>query len=99
MTLHRRPARRQQERTAAFVEQAAAEDTEQLHCLIPAGLHRPPTEPSEQGVHGLAGPDTIGIAADFPAAQVPQPVCRQVGTRQSAGRIEGPTAGCMLMGS
>ena len=40
MTLHRRPARRQQERTAAFVEQAAAEDTEQLHCLIPAGLHR-----------------------------------------------------------
>ena len=64
----------------------------------PAG-GRVEREPSEQGVHGLAGPDTIGIAADFPAAQVPQPVCRQVGTRQSAGRIEGPTAGCMLMGS
>ena len=37
MTLSSRPKRRQEERTAAFVEQAAAVDTEQLHCLIPAG--------------------------------------------------------------
>ena len=35
-----RPKRRQEERTAAFVEQAAAVDAEQLHCLIPADLHR-----------------------------------------------------------
>ena len=40
MTLSSRPKRRQGERTAAFVEQAAAVDTEQLHCLIPADLHR-----------------------------------------------------------
>ena len=40
MTLSSRPKRRQEERTAAFVEQAAAVDTEQLHCLIPADLHR-----------------------------------------------------------
>ena len=39
MTLSSRPKRRQEERTAAFVEQAAAVDTEQLHCLIPADLH------------------------------------------------------------
>ena len=35
-----RPKRRQEERAAAFVEQAAAVDAEQLHCLIPADLHR-----------------------------------------------------------
>ena len=40
MTLSSRPKRRQEERTAAFVEQAAAVDTEQFHCLIPADLHR-----------------------------------------------------------
>ena len=40
MTLSSRPKRRQEERTAAFVDQAAAVDTEQLHCLIPAVLHR-----------------------------------------------------------
>ena len=40
MTLSSRPKRRQEERTAAFVEHAAAVDTEQLHCLIPADLHR-----------------------------------------------------------
>ena len=40
MTLSSRPKRRQEERTAAFVEKAAAVDTEQLHCLIPADLHR-----------------------------------------------------------
>ena len=40
MTLSSRPKRRQEERTAAFMEQAAAVDTEQLHCLIPADLHR-----------------------------------------------------------
>ena len=40
MTLHSRPRQRQEERTAAFVDQAAAVDTAQLHCLIPADLHR-----------------------------------------------------------
>ena len=40
MTLSSRPKQRQEERTAAFVDQAAAVDTEQLHCLIPAVLHR-----------------------------------------------------------
>ena len=39
MTLHSRTGRRQEERTAAFVDQAAAVDTAQLHCLIPADLH------------------------------------------------------------
>ena len=39
MTMHSRPRGRQEERTAAFVEQAAAVDTAQLHCLIPADLH------------------------------------------------------------
>ena len=40
MTLRRRESRGDQERTAAFVEQAAAGETAQLHCEIPAGLHR-----------------------------------------------------------
>ena len=40
MTLRRRESRSGQERTAAFVEQAAAEETAQLHCEIPASLHR-----------------------------------------------------------
>ena len=40
MTLSRRPSRRQQEHSNAFVEQAAAEETAQLHCQIPASLHR-----------------------------------------------------------
>ena len=40
MTLSSRPKRRQEERTTAFVDQAAVVDTEQLHCLIPADLHR-----------------------------------------------------------
>ena len=40
MTLHNRPERRQDRRNPAFLEQAAAVDTEQLHCLIPADLHR-----------------------------------------------------------
>jgi hypothetical protein len=40
MTLHSRSRRSQDERTAAFVEKAAAEDTEQLHCVIPASMHR-----------------------------------------------------------
>lgn len=40
MTLNRRESRREQERTAGFVEQAAAEETAQLHCEIPASLHR-----------------------------------------------------------
>ena len=40
MTLHSRPERRQDLRNPAFLEQAAAVDTEQLHCLIPADLHR-----------------------------------------------------------
>ena len=40
MTMHSKPERRQEERTAAFVDQAAAVDTAQLHCLIPADLHQ-----------------------------------------------------------
>ena len=40
MTLHSRPERRQDRHKPAFLEQAAAVDTEQLHCLIPADLHR-----------------------------------------------------------
>ena len=40
MTLSRRESRSEQNRTAAFVEQAAAEETAQLHCEIPASLHR-----------------------------------------------------------
>ena len=40
MTLHSRPERRQDRSNPAFLEQAAAVDTEQLHCLIPADLHR-----------------------------------------------------------
>ena len=40
MTLHSRPERRQDRRNPAFLEQAAAVDNEQLHCLIPADLHR-----------------------------------------------------------
>ena len=40
MTLHSRPGRRRGDQADAFVEQAAAEDLEQLHCQIPAGLHR-----------------------------------------------------------
>lgn len=40
MTLRRRESRSDQERTAAFVEQAAAEETAQLHCEIPTSLHR-----------------------------------------------------------
>ena len=40
MTMHSRPNRRNSERREAFVNQAAAADTAQLHCLIPADMHR-----------------------------------------------------------
>ena len=41
MTLSRRPNRRSEsERNQAFVEQAAAADVRDLHCQIPASLHR-----------------------------------------------------------
>ena len=40
MTLHSRPSRRNSEQREAFVSQAAAADTSQLHCLIPTDLHR-----------------------------------------------------------
>ena len=40
MTLRRRDREGEQERTSAFVEQAAAEATTQLHCEIPTRLHR-----------------------------------------------------------
>ena len=40
MTLSSRPNRRNDERNAAFVEQVAAEDVQDLHCQIPADLHR-----------------------------------------------------------
>ena len=39
MTLRGRPARSGDGRTPAFVEKAAAEDKEQIHCGIPASLH------------------------------------------------------------
>ena len=43
MTMRARPTRRgeetREERTAAFVEQAATEETTQLHCMIPERLH------------------------------------------------------------
>ena len=40
MTMHSRPNRRREDRREAFVNQAAAADTAQLHCLIPADMHR-----------------------------------------------------------
>ena len=40
MTLHSRASRRNSEQRDAFVNQAAAADTAQLHCLIPADMHR-----------------------------------------------------------
>lgn len=40
MTLSRRPSRRQNNRNDAFVEQAAAAEVQDLHCQIPADLHR-----------------------------------------------------------
>ena len=40
MTLSSRPNRRNDERNAAFVGQVAAEDVQDLHCQIPADLHR-----------------------------------------------------------
>ena len=39
MTLRSSPRRQQRERSAAFVEQAAEPDVEQLHCQIPGDLH------------------------------------------------------------
>ena len=40
MTMHSRPNRRREEQRETFVNQAAAEDTAQLHCLISADMHR-----------------------------------------------------------
>ena len=40
MTLSRRPNRQRNDRDQAFVEQAASADVQDLHCQIPAGLHR-----------------------------------------------------------
>ena len=40
MTLSRRPNRQQNNQDQAFVEQAAAVDVQDLHCQIPADLHR-----------------------------------------------------------
>ena len=39
MTMGARPRRRGEDRTAVFVEQVAAEEPAQLHCLIPDELH------------------------------------------------------------
>ena len=39
MTMHSRPRRRGEARTATFVEQAVAEEMAQLHCMIPDELH------------------------------------------------------------
>ena len=40
MTMHSRSSRRGEERREAFVNQAAAAETSQLHCLIPSDMHR-----------------------------------------------------------
>ena len=40
MTLSRKNRGDEEERTSPFVEQAAVEETAQLHCEIPARLHR-----------------------------------------------------------
>ena len=39
MTMHSRPGGRGESRAAAFAERAAAEETAQLHCMIPEALH------------------------------------------------------------
>ena len=39
MTMKSRPRGRREDRTAAFVEQVAEEETAQLHCQIPDELH------------------------------------------------------------
>ena len=39
MSMHSRPNRRGESRTAAFVEQAVAQEMAQLHCKIPDELH------------------------------------------------------------
>ena len=39
MTMHSRPRRRGEARTATFVEQAVVEEMAQLHCMIPDELH------------------------------------------------------------
>ena len=39
MTMRSRPRRRGETRRATFVEQAVAEETAQLHCMIPDELH------------------------------------------------------------
>lgn len=39
MTMHSRTSRREEQREN-FINQASAVDTAQLHCLIPADLHR-----------------------------------------------------------
>ena len=39
MTMHSRPRRRGEVRTATFVEQAVAEEMARLHCMIPDELH------------------------------------------------------------
>lgn len=40
MSMHSRPGGRREGRRETFVNQAAAVDTAQLHCLIPADMHR-----------------------------------------------------------
>ena len=40
MMMHSKPSRREEGTREAFVNQAAAVDTAQLHCLIPADMHR-----------------------------------------------------------
>ena len=37
--MHSRPRSRGEDRSTTFVNQAAAEETAQLHCLIPDDLH------------------------------------------------------------
>ena len=40
MTLHGRPHRQRESQRETFVNQVAAEETVQLHCLIPSAMHR-----------------------------------------------------------
>ena len=40
MTMHSRPSSRRQGPADAFINQASAPETTQLHCIVPRDLHR-----------------------------------------------------------
>ena len=49
MTMKARPRSQRENRTAAFVEQVAEEETAQLHCQIPDELHHKLSVMAAQG--------------------------------------------------